>query len=202
MSRLAGPRRPGLAGRFTYWMAKREYGKVPEPIEVAAHHPGLLRGYGIFEWETGRASTVSSRLKDLAGTKAAAMVGCEFCIDIGSAEAAKAGVTPRQLADLPRFRESEEFDETEKLVLAYAEAMTMTPAFVPDELFEELRARFTPRQLVELTSAIAIENYRARFNWAFGIGSQGFVPEGGACALPEPAAAAVTREPAAASATA
>ena len=184
MSRVAGPRRPGPFARIAYLVAKRDYGKLPEPLEVTAHHPGILRGYGVLEWETGRASTVDARLKDLAGTKAAVMVGCEFCIDIASAISTKAGVTAEQLADLPRYRESDRFDETEKLVLDYAVAMTSTPALVPDELFDALHSRFSERQLVELTSAIAIENYRARFNWAFGIGSQGFAA-GGACALPE-----------------
>jgi AhpD family alkylhydroperoxidase len=188
MSRVAAPRRPGLFARIAYWVAKRDYGKLPEPLEVTAHHPGILRGYGALEWETGRAHAVDARLKDLAGTKAAAMVGCEFCIDIASALSAKSGVTAEQLADLPRYRESDRFDETEKLVLDYAVEMTSTPSFVPDELFEALRERFDERQLVELTSAIALENYRARFNWAFGIGSQGFTA-GAACALPEPAAA-------------
>jgi AhpD family alkylhydroperoxidase len=184
MSRLPGPRRRGPFARFAYWMAKREYGKLPEPLEVTAHHPGILRGYSVLEWETGRASSVDTKLKDLAGTKAAVMVGCQFCIDIGSALSTKAGVTAEQLADLPRYRESEHFDETERLVLDYAVAMTSVPVVVPDELFDALRARFDERQLVELTSSIAMENYRARFNWAFGIGSQGFAA-GGACALPE-----------------
>jgi len=187
MSRVAPPRRHRPLARFACWMAKRDYGQVPEPLEVTAHHPGILRGYSMLEWETGRASAVDSKLKDLAGTKAATMVGCEFCIDIASAVSTKSGVTAEQLTDLPRYRESDHFDETEKLVLDYAVAMTTTPAVVPDELFESLRARFDERQLVELTSAIAIENYRARFNWAFGIGSQGFAA-GGACALPEPVA--------------
>jgi AhpD family alkylhydroperoxidase len=189
MSRVAGPRRPGPFARIAYWVAKRDYGKLPEPLEVTAHHPGILRGYGVLEWETGRAHAVEAHLKDLAGTKAAAMVGCEFCIDIASAISAKSGVTAEQLADLPRYRESDRFDETEKLVLDYAAAMTATPSFVSDELFDALRSRFDERQLVELTSAIAIENYRARFNWAFGIGSQGFAA-GAACALPEQPAAA------------
>jgi AhpD family alkylhydroperoxidase len=191
MSRVQTPRRPGPFARIAYWVAKRDYGKLPEPLEVTAHHPGILRGYGVLEWETGRAHTVEERLKDLAGTKAAALVGCEFCIDIASAISRKSGVTAEQLADMPRYRESDHFDETEKLVLDYAAAMTSTPAFVPDELFDALRERFDERQMVELTSTIAIENYRARFNGAFGIGSQGFAA-GGACALPESAGAAAT----------
>jgi AhpD family alkylhydroperoxidase len=173
---------------MAYRVARRDYGKLPEPLEVTAHHPGILRGYGMLEWETSRAHSVPEKLKDLAGTKAAALVGCEFCIDIASAIGAKSGVTAEQLADLPRYRESPHFSELEKLVIEYAEAMTATPSAVPDSLFDALRRHFSERQLVELTSAIAIENYRARFNWAFGIGSQGFAA-GGACALPERAGA-------------
>jgi 4-carboxymuconolactone decarboxylase len=73
----------------------------------------------------------------------------------------------------------------EKLVVRYAEAMTRTPVEVPDALFAELRRHFDERQLVELTSSIAWENYRARFDHAFGIESAGF-SEGRACPLPEP----------------
>ena len=52
------------------------------------------------------------------------------------------------------------------------------------ELFEDLKSRLSEPQLVELTSAIAWENYRARFDHAFGIGSEGF-SEGAYCPLPE-----------------
>ena len=184
MSRIAAPRRLGPFARVAAWIGRRDYGELPEPLLVTAHHPGILRGYGMFEWETGRAHTVDAKLKDLAGIKAAALVGCEWCLDIGSSIGAKSGITAEQLAALPRYRDSDLFDETEKLVLDYAVAISATPSAVEDELFEALRARFDERQLVELTSAIAIENYRARFNWAFGVEPQGFVKDG-ACALPE-----------------
>ncbi len=62
--------------------------------------------------------------------------------------------------------------------------MTLTPVEVPDELFAELRHHFDEAQLVELTAAIAWENYRARFNHAFGIEAQGF-SKGAYCPLPE-----------------
>ena len=184
MSRIAPRRRLGPFARLAAWMSKRDYGALPEPLLVTAHHPGVLRGYGIFEWETGRAHAVDERLKDLAMIKAAALVGCEWCLDIGSAIGAKSGISAEQLADLPRYRESDRFDETEKLVLDYAAAISATPSDVSDELFDALRACFDERQLVELTSAIAIENYRARFNWAFGIGSQDFT-KGDFCVRPE-----------------
>ena len=61
--------------------------------------------------------------------------------------------------------------------------MTRTPVEVPDTLFAQLRKKFSPAQLVELTTTIAWENYRARFNHAFGLESEGF-SAGAYCALP------------------
>jgi alkylhydroperoxidase family enzyme len=93
------------------------------------------------------------------------------------------GVTEQQLLDLAHFEASPAFSELEKLVLRYAVAMTETPVVVADELFAELRRHFGPKQMVELTSAIAWENYRARFDHAFGIEAEGFA-EGAACPVP------------------
>ena len=73
------------------------------------------------------------------------------------------------------------------MALEYADTMTRTPVEVPDALFARLRERFSEAQLVELTSAIAWENYRARFDHAFGIEAENFT-EGAVCALPVHAA--------------
>ena len=116
------------------------------------------------------------------------LVGCEYCLDIGSALSRSEGITEEELRDLARWRTSDRFDELERAVLAYAEAMTRSPVEVSDELFGVLADRLDEAQLVELTSVIGIENYRARFNWAFGIGADGF-SEGAYCARPDPVAA-------------
>jgi alkylhydroperoxidase family enzyme len=78
-------------------------------------------------------------------------------------------VTAEELAALPDWRASGRFDALDKLALEYAEAMTRTPAVIPDALFDALKSRLTPAQLVELTAVIAQENFRARFNHAFGL---------------------------------
>jgi alkylhydroperoxidase family enzyme len=93
------------------------------------------------------------------------------------------GVTEQQLRDLMDFEESDAFDEREKRVLRYAAAMTATPVEVPDALFEELARDFDQKQLVELTSCIAWENYRARYDHAFGIEAEGF-SDGAFCPIP------------------
>ncbi len=92
------------------------------------------------------------------------------------------------MAALPEYRKSALFSEMEKLVLEYADAMTQTPVEVPDMLFAKLREKFTDPQLVELTATLAWENYRARFDHAFGIEAEGFT-QGSYCAMPVRAAA-------------
>ena len=93
-------------------------------------------------------------------------------------------MTEEQLRALANFAESEAFDAVEKQVLAYAVALTATPATATDAQVAALLEHFTEEQLVELTTMIAWENFRARFNRGFDVAEQGF-SEGAVCALPE-----------------
>jgi alkylhydroperoxidase family enzyme len=93
------------------------------------------------------------------------------------------GVSAAQIADLHNYRSDFNFSQVERLVLEYADAITETPVEVPDALFARLREHFDEAQLVELTSAIAWEGYRARFSHAFGIEAENF-SDGAVCALP------------------
>ena len=93
------------------------------------------------------------------------------------------GISEAQIANLDRYRANVNFSDLQRLVLEYADAMTRTPVEVSDALFARLRERFNHAQLVELTSAIAWENYRARFDHACGIEGENF-SEGAVCAVP------------------
>ena len=94
----------------------------------------------------------------------------------------KAGLTQRQVLEINEYRTSDAFNDRERAVLALADAMTSTPVHVDDSVWRPLRAMLSDEQIVELVSAIAWENYRARVNHALGIESQGFA-EGSFCAL-------------------
>jgi alkylhydroperoxidase family enzyme len=85
----------------------------------------------------------------------------------------------RKLADLGRWRESSSFSGLERVALEYAERMTYTGQKVDDDLFNRLKQHFSEPQIVELTAAIALENFRSKFNPALGVESQGF------CLLPK-----------------
>lgn len=185
-ARIAGvpDKRAGLVARGSYSYSRRLLGSVPEPIRVYAHHPTILSGIGGIEMATARADRAPEQLKHLAATKAAALTGCEYCMDIASMISAEGGISEDKLRALPDYADSAEFDAVEKLVLDLAVGMTRTPVDVSDDLFARLAEHFDEAQLVELVHEIALENMRGRFNWAFGIGAQGY-SEGAFCVRPE-----------------
>jgi 4-carboxymuconolactone decarboxylase len=183
MSRISPAPADGLFRKYVYRETRKRFDRDLEPMLVMGHSRKVLAAVGGFELPLEKFKAVDKKLMALGELKAAIMVGCEFCIDIGSHVSAREGVTDEQLLALPRHREATCFTELERLVIDYAAAMTATPAEVTDELFAALREHFDDQQLVELTAAIAWENWRARFNWAFDIGAAGF-REGAACPMP------------------
>ncbi len=89
-----------------------------------------------------------------------------------------AGASQDKVAEVARAATSDLFSERERAALGYAEAMTVTGRKVSDELFARVRAHFSEAQVVELTAAVALENFRSKFNVALGVEAQGF------CVLP------------------
>jgi alkylhydroperoxidase family enzyme len=84
-----------------------------------------------------------------------------------------------KVREAAKWRESSLFSEEERLALDYAERITITGGRVDDELFARLKAKFSEAQIVELTAAVAVENFRSKFNPPLGIEAQGF------CLIPE-----------------
>lgn len=89
-------------------------------------------------------------------------------------------MTQAKLEALDTFEGKVSFTELQQLVLRHAVEMTRTPVDVRNDTFDRLKQHFDSRQLVELTSCIAWENYRARFDHAFGYNAEGF-SEGAYC---------------------
>jgi alkylhydroperoxidase family enzyme len=82
----------------------------------------------------------------------------------------KAGLSDEKLrAVLSENRTS--FNDTERLVIELADAMTDTPANISDDLYERLRKQFSEEQLMQLGAQVAFENYRGRWNRIFNVES-------------------------------
>jgi alkylhydroperoxidase family enzyme len=95
-------------------------------------------------------------------------------MDINASRGMRNGASEEKIRAIAQAATSPLFDEVERDALAYAEAMTITGQRVSDDLFARIRKHFSEAQIVELTAAVAVENFRSKFNVALGIEAQGF----------------------------
>jgi AhpD family alkylhydroperoxidase len=191
-NRKAGPM-VRLVYRLGPRMMKKLTGREPqtgsglEPMEIWAYQPKMMMGMGRFNQAVRKGKSVDERLKNLVELKGAQMIGCEFCVDLGSQICRNHGLSDEELLALPRYPQSGLFSEREKLALDYTVAVMRTPVEVSDVLFYRMKEHFDHEQLVEITALLTLVNLD-RFNAAFGIGSAGF-SDGMVCVPPDRPAA-------------
>jgi AhpD family alkylhydroperoxidase len=178
-----------IADRFGPKMMKKMTGRGPargsglEPMEIWAYQPKMMMAMGRFNQAIRKGHSVDGRLKNLIELKGAQMIGCEYCVDLGSQICRNSGLSDEELLALPNYRASSLFSEREKSALDYAVGVMRTPVEVTDELFSRLKEHFSEAQIVEITALLTLVNLD-RFNAAFGIGAAGF-SEGMVCLVPD-----------------
>src|SRR6201996_5459461 len=151
-----------LVYRFGPRMMKKMTGRDPrtgngiEPIEIWAYQPKMMVGMGRFNQAVRKGKTVDERTKNLVELKGAQMIGCEYCVDLGSQICRNSGLSDEELLALPNYRSSTLFTEREKAALDYTVAVMRTPVEMTDELFDRVKAHFTEKQLVEMTAHLAL----------------------------------------------
>ncbi len=178
-----------LVFRFGPRMVQKLTGRRPqtgrgiEPMEIWAYQPKMMFGMGRFNQAVRKGKSLDERLKNLVELKGAQMIGCEFCVDLGSQICRNSGISDEELLALPRYVQSDLFTEREKLALDYTVAVMRTPVEVTDELFARMQEHFSDAQLVAITALLTVVNLN-RLNAAFGIGSAGF-SDGMVCVPPD-----------------
>jgi len=63
---------------LTYSLTRHRLGRVIMPVQITAHHPTILWGYGQMEQSQAASKLVDARLKGLAELRVATLVGCPF----------------------------------------------------------------------------------------------------------------------------
>jgi AhpD family alkylhydroperoxidase len=127
-----------------------------------------------FEGKVAKWNRLDETLKSYAQLASAGTIGCSWCLDFGYFKAHNDGLDLAKIREVPRWRESDVFTQLERDVLEYAEAMSVTPLTVTDEMVAHLIEQLGEPAVVELTQMIALENMRSRFNSAAGLQSQGY----------------------------
>jgi uncharacterized peroxidase-related enzyme len=168
-----------------FWSQRRRYGEVLKPGLLWARVPRLFAAvailYGVLD---RRRSPVDPVLRSLVTVRVSQLNWCAFCVDINSATLATRAGSFDKVEALADWRDSPLFDERERAVLDYAEAMTDSNRQVSDAMVTALRRWFDDEGIVELTGLIAFQNLSSKFNAALDVPAQGF------CTVPDRRSAA------------
>ena len=104
-------------------------------------------------------SSIEKPLRELVKVRASQMNGCAYCIDMHWKDARAGGETEQRLYGLSAWHEAPYYTERERAALAWAEELTLIAEHhLPDELYEEVRQRFSEPELIDLTLAVATIN--------------------------------------------
>lgn len=154
---------------------KRKYGQKLLPAMLWGRIPMLFMAvsilYGVLD---RRRSPISPILRSLITVRISQINWCRFCVDINSATLIKRSGSSEKLDLLTNWRKERIYDEKEKAVLDYCEAITYSDRHVNQEQIDNLNKFFDEDGIVELTGLISFQNMSSKFNSALDVEPQGF----------------------------
>jgi alkylhydroperoxidase family enzyme len=150
--------------------ARRLLGRVPTTFAMMSHSPKVARwmlAYFAAIHRDGAGSIVEGRFKNLATLKTASVNKSEYSLGHNRAYGQEFGMDADTFAALESgYETSDRFDDQEKAVIAWAEAITLNTAGDEDGRFEEMQKYFSDPEIVELTMTICHFNGMNRFTTA------------------------------------
>ncbi|TWG92616.1 alkylhydroperoxidase family enzyme [Nocardioides sp. J9] len=181
----------GVYGALVKKFSAKMFGHVPESLGVMWHHLPALKASMSYGQKLQKWDECDETLKTYAHMAVASLVGCSWCLDFNYFMSRDKGLDEDKAREVPRWRDSEVFSPLERQVMEYAEAASMTPPTVTDEMVEPLLAALGPAGLLELTTVIGFANMTTRSNTSLGIESEGFAAACGMKPLAQPGPSAV-----------
>ena len=138
-------------------------GRLINIYRLMLHSPALADAWFDLNQAVRYGTEIDGQCRELAVIRVAILNEVEYVQRAhGPAYALKEGLTPEQVNALANWQPSKLFDERQRALLAYADAMTRE-IDVPNTVFAELRNHFSERQIVELTMLIGAYNMLTRF---------------------------------------
>jgi len=138
-------------------------GRLINIYRLMLHSPALASAWFDLNQAVRYGTEIDGQCRELAVIRVAILNNVEYVIRAhGPAYALKEGLTPEQVAALSDWQPSDLFDEKQRALLAYTDAVTRD-LDVPDAVFADVRQHFSERQVVELTMLIGAYNMLTRF---------------------------------------
>ncbi len=132
---------------------------MTQRLDYYAHSKLLADKLLALSVATKREGSLEKGLVHLVDIRASQLNGCAFCVDMHVKEAKIDGERELRIYHLPVWRESPLFSARERAVLEWTEAVTKLSAHgVSDEVFQQVRAELSEKELADLTFAIGTIN--------------------------------------------
>lgn len=102
---------------------------------------------------------LEERLLHLIKLRASQINGCAYCLDMHWKDLRAIGENEQRLYSLDAWQESPYYSDRERAALEWTDAVTrVSETHVPDEVYERVRKHFNPKELADLTLAVATIN--------------------------------------------
>jgi AhpD family alkylhydroperoxidase len=125
-----------------------QYVAAPEAINAMMNLQAYVNGCGL-----------EHSLMELVKIRASQINGCAFCLDMHTRDARAAGESEQRIYLLDAWEESPVYSDRERAALLWTETLTrISENHAPDDVWEQVRAQFTDRELVDLSVTIGIIN--------------------------------------------
>ena len=129
---------------------------VPYVFDHATSHFGM---FGMFADKS--VSRLDGKLRELAIMRAGYTQGSRFVYSQHCKAARRFGVSEEQIAAIPSWSLADCFDERERAVLAWTDALILQGGRAPDALFEKLHQQLSDEDILELTYHVMGYNLHA-----------------------------------------
>jgi AhpD family alkylhydroperoxidase len=141
---------------------------VSDLFDALRERPELARTLAAHVRELASGS-VPARTKELIALMVGWLNACEYCTCVHEEIALGLGVDEATLAELGNFAVSERFSDAERAALHATVALTREPRALPPAVSSGLREHYDQGGIVEVISAIGLNNYLSRTSNALGL---------------------------------
>jgi alkylhydroperoxidase family enzyme len=160
---------PGVDAELVRAVQERRGGELLNLDRMLLHSAAVARGWNGYMGAIRTGCALAGDLRELVILQVAVLNRAPYEFAQHAPVALEAGLSQAQIDAVADWHGSALFDERERDVLAYGEAMTLQVQ-VDEATFAAVRRHFSDRELVELTATVASYNMVSRFLEALRIG--------------------------------
>ena len=143
-------------------------GYLPNSHLSMAKNPNLNNGFSNLAGAIFGSKHLNMDLVNLIALASSLSSGCKYCQAHTSHGASRAGVSPEKIAEILKYKESDQFIESEKAALDLAFAAGVTPNASKKDHFVELQKHFNDEAIIDIVAVIALFGFLNRWNDTLG----------------------------------